>query len=425
MSRHFYLTVLIGCLMLALPCSSAAARLQAPIIIVNSMTDDPTGCPTACTLRSAITTAHPGDVIVFDPNVAGVIIVTETLVIDKDLTISGPGADVLALDGGQQVGVLKITAGVTVRISGLAIQNGRSASGGGIDTSGELVVMNSTFSGNAADDKGGGIANIGTLVVMDSTFSSNTAGFDGGGIYNRGTLIIAASIFSENSVPKDGSGGGILNSRTSTVTASTFSGNTAGYSGGGIGNGGDLSITSSTFSGNSSGSGGGIYNGAGRITITSSTFSGNQATYSGGGIYNFGMLTVMSSTFSSNAAGTGGGIGSDAVPLTLSSTIIAGNTADTKDPDIYGEANSLGYNLIGNAESLSWLQANDRQNVDPLLGPLANNGGSTQTIALLDGSPAIDAGASGRCPEIDQRGALRVGTCDIGAYESGGVVTEE
>lgn len=392
------LTVLIGCLMLVLPCSSAAADLQAPIIIVNSTADDPTGCPAICTLRSAIATANPDDVIVFDPGVVGVIVLTETLVIDKNLAISGPGADVLALDGDQQVGVLKIATGTTVRISGLAIQNGRSSRGGGIDNSGELVVMDSVFSSNVADENGGGIANTGTLVVMDGTFSGNSAGFNGGGIYNRGTLI---------------------------VTASTFSGNSAGYSGGGIGNGGDLTITASTFSENSSGSGGGIYNGAGRITITTNTFSGNRATYSGGGIYNFGMLTITSSTLSGNRAGAGGGIGSDAVPLNLSSTIIAGNTADEKGPDIYGEANSLGHNLIGNAEGISWLQTSDLQNVDPLLDPLSDNGGPTQTMALLEGSPAIDTGAPEHCPEVDQRGALHVGTCDIGALESGGVVPGE
>ncbi len=171
-------------------------------------------------------------------------------------------------------------------------------------------------------------------------------------------------------------------------------------SGGGIFNGGTLNLTNSTVSGNSATSGGGILNaGTGTLNLTNSTVSGNSATNSGGGILN----------------------GGDA---TLANTIVAGNSAPT-NPDAQGRFASQGHNLIGNTTGSSGWVDSDLQDVDPLLGLLQNNGGTTDTHALLPGSPAIDSGTNTGCPATDQRGVARpndgdkngTATCDIGSFE--------
>jgi hypothetical protein len=174
-------------------------------------------------------------------------------------------------------------------------------------------------------------------------------------------------------------------------------------------------VTSSTFSGSSAsfgGDGGGIDN-AGTLVVTSSTFSGNTAII-GGGIFNLGMLTVTSSTFSGNTAIFGGGI-SNGGTLTLNNSIVANSTHG--DVSNHGTV-SGSHNLIEDAsDGLS-----DTITSDPLLAPLGNYGGPTQTFALLPGSPAIDAGPSTGAPTTDQRGQSRVGNLDLGAFESQGFV---
>jgi len=185
--------------------------------------------------------------------------------------------------------------------------------------------------------------------------------------------------------------------------------------GGGIYNySGTLTVTNSTFSDNSATYGGGIYN-EGTLTVTNSTFSGNSATY-GGGIYNQGTLTVTNSTFSGNAATTyGGGIYNQGT-LNYANTIIANSTGgDCNNSATIGTNTN---NLVEDGTCSPTLSG------DPMLGALANNGGSTQTFALLSGSPAIDAGNNTVCAAspvsgLDQRGVTRPqgAACDIGSYE--------
>ncbi len=169
-----------------------------------------------------------------------IVLINGTLVLEKNVTITGPGASTLAVDGGVGGGVtvFEVKSGVTANLSGLTIQNGKGSSGGGIRNAGTVTVTNSTFSGNSAVS-GGGIYNGATLTVTNSTFSRNSASGGGGGIRNDGTL---------------------------TVTNSTLSGNSAPV-GGGISNGVTLTVTNSTFSGNSAGSGGGIYNIGNTVTL--------------------------------------------------------------------------------------------------------------------------------------------------------------
>ncbi|MGD0075802.1 MAG: choice-of-anchor Q domain-containing protein, partial [Candidatus Binataceae bacterium] len=227
--------------------------------------------------------------------------------------------------------------------------------------------------------------------------------------------------------------GGIHNVGTLTITNSTVSGNSASY-GGGIDNAGTLTVTDSTFSGNSASvSYGGAIDNGGTLTVTNSTFSGNNASYYGGGIWNGGTLTVTNSTFSGNSS-TGGIIGNGGNgTTTISNSILAANTA----LNCSGTITNGGYNIsddatcgFGTSTGANGDTIGDY--VNPLLsvGGLANNGGPTQTIALQSGSPAIDAIPIANCPLADQRGFPRPdpedapsGACDIGAYETGGLLT--
>jgi LPXTG-site transpeptidase (sortase) family protein len=157
--------------------------------------------------------------------------------------------------------------------------------------------------------------------------------------------------------------------------------------------------------------GGGIFNN-GTLTVQNSTFSGNRAALEGGGIFNYGTMTVQNSTFSGNwASGPGGGIFNFGM-LALSNTIIANAPAN----GVCGNAGTIAtndHNLIDDGSCSPALSG------DPKLGPLADNGGPTQTMALLAGSPAIDAGNDTTCLAADQRGTTRPqgAHCDIGAFE--------
>jgi hypothetical protein len=217
-----------------------------------------------------------------------------------------------------------------------------------------------------------------------------------------------------------------------TITNSTISENSVGGAGGGIVNQGTLTVTNSTISGNSTlgVEGGGIWNYNGNLTVTSSTISGNHlssnfVSESGAGIWNYnGNLTVTSSTISGNSANGVSGIYTedgnfDGVdPTILRNTIVANNNG--------GNCGVMTTTITDGGGNLSWPDAScPGINADPLLGPLANNGGLTQTMALLSGSAAIDAGSDANCESTDQRGGARPqgSHCDIGAFESGAPVT--
>jgi hypothetical protein len=193
-----------------------------------------------------------------------------------------------------------------------------------------------------------------------------------------------------------------------------------------------LSVTGSTFAENGAGFGGGILNiGDATATVSNSTFSDNAAkgfdTSAGGGVLNAlgGTLTVTNSTFSRNSTA----IDSFGM-LTLTNTLIA-NSTDGRDCSNNGQFADGGHNLIEDAEDSCGLVDGVDGNlvgVDPLLDPagLADHGGPTETIALLSGSPVIDAGDPVACADppvngLDQRGFVRPGTgsanCSIGAYE--------
>jgi hypothetical protein len=300
---------------------------------------------------------------------------------------------------------------------------------------GTLTVSGSTLSGNSATYVGGGIASSGTLTVMGSTVSGNTSNYYGGGIAHAGTLTVMGSTVSGNT--SYSYGGGIYIGYSGplpvTVSNSTLSGNTA-SAGGGIANlSGALTVSNSTLSGNSAGLGGGIFN-SGTLTVTGSTLSGNSAGGSGGGIYNrdfTNSVTLTNVTLTANRAqGTGGGGGGLYVdrgsPL-LHNTLIAGNFRGTTRGDVFGPLDPSGdYNLIGDGTGMTGLSNGVNGNqvgsasspIDPLLGPLQNNGGPTLTHALLPGSPALNAGDPAQLGVADQRGVVRTGGVNIGAYQA-------
>jgi CSLREA domain-containing protein len=349
-----------------------------------------------------------------------------------------------AYNGG---GIYNDSAG-TLNVTDSIIANNHAGLGGGaVNNAGSLSVTNSTIADNNAKE-GGGIFNTGVATIRNSMLSGNTAaGFPasgqsafGGGIYNiiSGAAIISLSTFSGNSATGastsaskggEGRGGAILNNAYVLVANCTFSSNLAtggiGFGatstgglgvGGGISNyqGGTLLVENSTFSGNSatggsgmggSGSSGGeafggaIYGDDGSLTLTNSTIAGNLATGGSG---------------PSTVAGYAGGVFPSAANASVKSTIIAKNIA-LNGPDVYGTFSSQGFNLIGKTDgSISFTAATDKTGtiaspLDPKLDPngLQNNGGPTQTIALLFGSPAIDnATSSGLTGNLatDQRG---------------------
>ena len=204
------------------------APLASGPIIVNT-TADP-GSARVCALRDAITAANTQvavngcaagtgtDTITF--SVSGTITLSSALpaianASTGSLTIDGSGQTIAGAGAYQ---VLVVDSGATLTLNNLTIENGSSASGGGVYNGGTLTVTNTTFSDNSASLGGGGIYNGGTLIVTNSTFSTNSASYYGGGIYNGGTLIVTNSTFSGNSASLGG--GGIYNGGTATVSNS-------------------------------------------------------------------------------------------------------------------------------------------------------------------------------------------------------------
>jgi parallel beta-helix repeat protein len=248
------------------------------------------------------------------------------------------------------------------------------------------------------------------VTLTNCTVSGNEAYYSGG-IYNDGTLTLTGCIVSDNAAVQDGAG--IYNYDTLTMTGCTVSLNKAGFYGGGIYNeSGTATLTNCTVSDNEAISeGAGIYNvESGTVNLTNCTVSGNKANSEGGGISNeYGDMTLINCTISDNEASVGGGIyNSDT--LTLTCTIVYGNTASAPNYNIYGSYTDVGENIVDEPPGSA---------PDPLLGPLQDNGGPTETHALLDGSPAIDACVGNCIVNEDQRGIGRpqYDHCDIGAYE--------
>ncbi|HTU90912.1 MAG TPA: choice-of-anchor Q domain-containing protein, partial [Gemmataceae bacterium] len=340
-----------------------------------------------------------------------------------------------------------------------------------------LTVTNSIVSGNSAGVVGGGIGQAGnsTVTITDSTIANNfTEGFGGGfGDQNElGTLVVTNSLFVNNSAGTNG--GGIQEGGPSTtITNSEIKGNAAGVngsmhigstgsgtpnpvmgSGGGLFiNGGALTLTASTVADNTATqNGGGIeLQTTAPSTITNSTIVGNTALNSGG-IGNGGgidaegsaftsAVTLLNDTITNNFAVNGGGVfyaGAPGSSFSIENTIIALNTVTGTGPDADNPTltfTDLGGNLIGisgagsgnTGFTVSTLLGTVANPLNPMVSGLTNNGGplagasgdqmTVETEALLPGSPAVGKGTVLAAVTTDERGAARINTNDIGAFQ--------
>jgi hypothetical protein len=347
--------------------------------------------------------------------VSGTITLVSELTIGSDMTIDGAGRSV-TVSGNNAVRVFYVNTDVAFNLLNLVVTNGLSESGGGIFNKGTLNVTNCTISANSAES-GGGIENFETLNLNDSTISGNTAFVHGGGGIDNtyGTVTVSNSTISGNTSVY---GGGIHNYQAAlTVINSTISGNSGTY-GGGIGNWGTVTVTNSTLSGNSAlTNGGGIDNSWGTAAVTNSTISGNSAP-NGGGIYTLnGTSTVTNCTLAANS--NIGIYNYNGTVNVTNSIIVKGGSSNYC---CYGGHSSASNNLADD----NTCGSNFTESSTILLGALGNYGGGAQTLPLLPGSAAIDAGDSATCSNaavnnLDQRGLPRpAGHCDIGAFESQG-----
>lgn len=311
------------------PCVAGAT------ITVNSVADAGGICPGAtCTLRQAIAIAAPGDTIDFAPNIGGPIALTSgELLLDKSITIVGPGANILTVQrsfAAPLSRIFNIASNINATISGLTITNGslgtdefdqRRGAGVLVQDGAQLQLSAVTLSGNQNHTfEGGGLANLGTTTITASTISGNSSNFCGGGIVNT----------------------------------------------------------------------------AGTLNVINSTIAGNHSIYAGGGLCNSSTTTLTSSTVTGNAVfaisdiGAGGGIANVAGTVTARNTIIAQNSADfVLGPDVSGSLTSQGFNLIGNNADgvIAPFQPTDQIGtagapINPLLGSLQDNGFPTKCCLI-------------------------------------------
>ena len=383
--------------LMALTSPTAPPRVEAAGIVVNTLVDaNPPATDGLCSLREAITNANTNtatwpdcqagagaDTITFGPG--GVITLVATLPIVTDvagLTIDGNGYDVTILATAIEEAALKVAAGGQLTFARLvlaAVQLSPPYLPRGIENNGILIVQRAW------------------LVNLERSLVNNASG----------TLTVTESTV------RDGWGSGLRNSGVATIAQSTFLHNNGGNAcpipcygsggGGGIDNTGSLTVTNSTLSGNSA-------------------FGGNV----GGAIRNYptGSVSLYHTTITANTAGTGGGIVTGGGAVFATNTVFAGNSG-LNGRDCLGAMTTTGPNLI---ESLLGCTVTGPAPIVgvALLGPLANNGGPTQTQAPLPGSPALGAADPGACgaPPVngkDQRGVSRPqgAGCDLGAFESG------
>jgi len=380
-------------------------------IVVSTTADSGSG-----SLRQAIAdaAARPGaDTIVFDPALNGQRIHLTTSASNSAITINDSGGlaiDASALPNGMTIDdgsastyrLFSVQGGFLI-LRRLTLANGGGSgfysSGGAINNLGNLTLDCCTLSGNS-----GAIANAGTMTLTQCTLSANSSQGSGGAITNDGTMTLTQCTFSGNS--SRGSGGAISNNHSMTLTQCTLSGNSSEGYGGAIANGGTAVVMQSTLAGNiaNGGYGGAIANGGlgGGAFLSQCTLTGNVGFF-GGAILAAGFVVLTHCTLSGNQT-TGFSIDipvGGSVELMLSNTIL--DNERIFDQSFQSRITFNGANLV---------------NQPALLAPLGSYGGSTQTMALLPGSPARNAAVSSTIIS-DQRGFPIIGTPDIGAYEAG------
>lgn len=432
--------------------------VKAASLVVTKTADTDDGvCNADCSLREAVDVAKKGDVITFENSLSGqTITLTSAIGLYENITINGSSlTEHIKIDGSGSSNIFFIPSCVTVNCEapidsnivklisldiqnanfGLAavvnyrhlqvedvnfINNNNSEShwrAGAIYSDGNLLISNSTFTNNHAD-YGGAIYIKGQATIIAGNFLNNTSDFEGGAIYNEGKLSIYDTLFENNN--STWSGGGIytragMTGAYTNILRSTFYNNTANLSGGGIMNEGQDAI----------------------LKVSNSTFSSNNAIFNGGAIMNEGydpLLEIINSTFTNNSSinnsgalhsiGNIGNLPPFLPSISIINTIIANSVGGVdcyiQDTTILENTNNIienngaGINSCGTPFSTA----------DPMLAPLADNGGLTPTHYLLPGSPAINAGNNTKCAaspvnNTSQNGITRPvgGTCDIGSVE--------
>ena len=438
--------------------------------------------PGNCTLRDAALAALDGDTINFDASISLITLAGGT-VETTAVNIIGPGASSLTITTTAAAGSYDlfsvegigdaVISGLTVTknrikslndgkftLDGVTVSGSTGAYGGALyaGNDGELEIIDSTFENNTATTNGGAvyIYNDNDATISGSTFTNNESLADGGAIFGEihYNVTIVDCTITGNSAADDGGGLAFYAKKPDNVlsiTDTTIDANDAGDLGGGLKIDAQdpliVSITNSTVSNNTAQTDAGILFDEGGITATinNSTISANAALYGSGGVYigSGSSLTVNQSTISANSSagsytGTDGGgiqLGDNTSVVTLSGSIVSGNSSGVAGAADFGLYSSLASDtasitatnsLIGEVDSRITVNGtNNVSSTNPMLGALANNGGPTKTMALLTGSPAIDAGpnpvATFTGNEFDQRGAgyARVvgGLVDIGAFE--------
>jgi hypothetical protein len=440
----------------------------AQTLTVATLTDPTTAAANDGSLRGALMQNQQdggGDTIIFASGLNGTINLNSTLTnFGEAVTIANPNGDNIAISGQGKTEDLDLTGG-----SGVVVSIGGQSSGG----SGSLTFTGgmATNNGPYGNSDGGGIFNDAATTLTGVTISGNTAansspaaGALGGGLFNSrsASLTLNDSAVSGNSATGDSGtnadGGGLYNSGSASINGSTISGNAASgryVQGGGIYNsvGGSLFLADSAVSGNSASAGaeahGGGINTLGLLTATNDTVWNNNVTAnggsgsvaSGGGISTgYGASTLINVTIGDNTASAtggnaaGGGIfQSGSATLNLVNTIVSDPNGPSGNPDVSGTLTNSQNDDFASTAGLTI--SNDLRgnllNVAPLLGTLADNGGPTETVAELSGSPTIDAGTSNAgvnavfgtnpIPSTDQRGDPRPDgpstNPDIGAFE--------
>jgi hypothetical protein len=366
--------------------------------------------PNAISFASSLFESGPATITLsYDGADSGTI--PDELLINSDVTIQGPGTELLTISGNSLTRVFNVGSGVSATLSGMTITGGEvisTSDGGGISNSGTLNLTDVRVYDNYAGDSGGGIYNTGDLTIIDSTIEGNQAGRGGGifsGVSGGSELTISGSAILSNStfyaLPGHNYGGGLYVYTYSPTYATA-------------------SITNSTFSGNTAQFGAAvIVNGPATVEFVNSTITANSATQTAGGIF--------------YSSATTAGI------VTLHNTILADNTANTAAKNVYGTLDtSSSYNLLG-LGTTGGLSHGTNGNIVLTSGTagltaLGDYGGPTMTHALLSTSPALDAGSDMIVTTIlfDQRGEDRtvdipsVGgseQVDIGAFEAGNTNT--
>ena len=362
--------------------------------------------------------------------------------ITSDLTINGNGATIArdTAGGTPDFGLFEVDGvGAALRLNAVTLSGGVAFSSG-IGTggavalySGVVTATNSSFANNSAAYGGAIYVSGGTLTITGGSFTNNIATAGHGGavasftFFGSPTISISGSTFSGNTAASDGGAVGLYGG-VATVTTTTFNGNNGGFAGGALSvQSGSLTLKQSTLSGNAAMSGGGISVSGGAATAANVTVVDNHAGLSNGGgvAVSGGTATFKNATFGSNTAEASAGSSAhqSGGSLSFANSILAQQLGST--------TTNCGGTIGNGGQSLQWPVGGGCGSIaaaDPKLNPAgaAANGGPTATIALMTGSAAIDTGAAAVCTSaevagIDQRGVTRDATCDIGAYETGGV----